>query len=89
MTTIARFELKMDSAEKDLLAQAAALMGTTMASFVRMAAKDKAQELLARESQVLLGEADFQAFTAALNQPFAPNAALQQAMQSAASVSRK
>ncbi len=35
----ARFDLKMDAAGKDLLARAAALMGTTMAGLVRAAAR--------------------------------------------------
>ena len=49
MQTTARFDLKIDAQEKDVIAKAAALMGTTMAAFVRVAAKEKAQELLARE----------------------------------------
>ena len=50
MQTTARFDLKIDAQEKDVIAKAAALMGTTMAAFVRVAAKEKAQELLARET---------------------------------------
>ncbi len=39
MTSLARFDLKLDKDDKDLFAQAAALMGTSMAGFVRSAAK--------------------------------------------------
>ena len=44
MQTTARFDLKIDAQEKDVIAKAAALMGTTMAAFVRVAAKEKAHE---------------------------------------------
>ncbi len=44
MTTTARFDLKLKKEEKDLFSQAAALMGTTTAGFVRAAAKEKAPD---------------------------------------------
>ena len=83
MTTAARFDLKMDADEKDVIAKAAALMGTTMAGFVRAAAKEKAQLLLERESRITLSQRDFAAFAAALDTAFTPNAALQKAMAQA------
>lgn len=88
MTTTARFDLKMDAADKDIVSRAAALMGTTMAGFVRVAAKEKAQALLERESRVTLSQRDFAAFTSALNGAFAPNAALKSALTAAAKVKR-
>ena len=80
MTAAARFDLKMDADEKALVAKAAALMGTTMAGFVRVAAKEKAQVLLEREARVTLSERDFGAFSNALNSAFAPNPALKAAL---------
>jgi len=88
MSTVARFDLKMDVEEKDIVSRAAALAGTTMASFVRTAAKEKARELLDRESRITMSAQDFQAFTLALNGEFAPNAALQNAMSIAREVRR-
>lgn len=88
MTAIARFDLKLDSAEKDVVARAAALMGTTMAGFVRSAAKEKALALLARETSVTFSERDFQAFAKALNRPFAPNADLKKALAAARKIKR-
>lgn len=88
MTAIARFDLKLDVADKDILSRAAALMGTTMAGFVRMAAKEKALALIDSESRVTLSRRDFAAFTAALNQAFAPNPALQEALHAASKVKR-
>lgn len=83
MAAVARFDLKMDAEEKDIVFRAATLMGTTMAAFVRMAAKEKAHDVLDRESRVTMTAQDFQAFTAALDGAFSPNAALQNAMNAA------
>ena len=51
MPAVARFDLKMDVEEKEVVSRAAAIVGTTMAAFVRAAAKEKARELLDRESR--------------------------------------
>lgn len=83
MQANARFDLKMDAQEKDVIAKAAALMGTTMASFVRVAAKEKAQQLLAQETRISLSRRDFDAFTQALDGAFKPNAALEKALTEA------
>jgi len=88
MSAVARFDLKMDAEEKELVSRAAALMGTTMAAFVRTAVKEKAQELLDRESRITMTAQDFHAFTAALNGIFTPNEALQNAMNVARDVKR-
>jgi uncharacterized protein (DUF1778 family) len=83
MTAKARFDLKMDAADKDVVSRAAALMGTTMAGFVRAAAKEKALALLDRESRVTLSKRDFATFTRALNGAFNPNRALKGALAEA------
>ena len=88
MSAIARFDLTMDVEEKDLVSRAAALMGTTMAAFVRTAAKEKARELLTRESRITMTARDFMALTSALEGTFAPNAALQNAIHLAREVKR-
>jgi uncharacterized protein (DUF1778 family) len=88
MPALARFDLKMNVEEKETVSRAAALVGTTMAAFVRTAAKEKARELLALESRITLSDQDFQAFTIALNEAFTPNAALQNAMSIAREVTR-
>jgi len=89
MTATARFDLKMNADEKDLVSRAAALMGTTMAGFVRAAAKEKAVDLLNRESRVTLSKRDFTAFTLALNGAFTPNPALKSALAGAAAKVRR
>jgi uncharacterized protein (DUF1778 family) len=88
MTAIARFDLKLDADEKDLLSRAASLMGTTMAGFVRSAAKEKAQAILDQESRVMLTKRDFLALNAALNGAFNPNPALQGTLAAASKVKR-
>jgi len=88
MTTTARFDLKLDTDDKDILSRAASLMGTTMAGFVRSAAKEKAQTLLDREARVTLSKRDFLAFNAAISGAFSPNSAMQKAMAAAGKVKR-
>lgn len=83
MPTTARFDLKMDPDEKAIVARAAALLGTTMAGFVRAAAKEKAQALLEREARVTLSVRDFVAFTDALESAFEPHPALKDALTQA------
>jgi uncharacterized protein (DUF1778 family) len=83
MTAVARFDLKLNQEDKDILAQAAALMGTSMAGFVRAAAKEKAQVLLEHESRITLLPEDFRAFVASLDAAFTPNSALKDALESA------
>ena len=88
MPAVARFDLKMDAEEKDVVSRAAALVGTTMAAFVRMAAKEKARELLDRESTLTMSAQDFQELTMALNGTFKPNVPLQKALNVAQDVRR-
>ena len=77
MTAVTRFNLTMDASDKEVVSRGAALMGSTMAAFVRTAAKEKARELLDRESRITMTVRDFEAFTQALNGAFQPNSVLQ------------
>ena len=88
MTAAARFDLKLDAEDKDLLSRAASLMGTTMAGFVLSAAKEKAQNMLELEARVTLSKRDFQAFNMAIGGAFAPNPVLQGALKAASKVKR-
>lgn len=83
MSVAARFDLKMDPEEKAIVAKAAALMGTTMAGFVRAAAKEKAQDLIERETRLSLSARDFREFAQALDGAFAPNTKLKEALTQA------
>ena len=88
MSAVTRFNVTMDASDKEVVSRAAALMGTTMAAFVRTAAKEKARELLDRESRFTMTARDFEAFTQALNGAFQPNSALQQATGAARKTKR-
>ena len=79
---MARFDLRLDQDDKDLLAQAATLAGTSMAGFVRSAAKEKAQAVIDRESRLTLSQRDFRALSVALEEAFAPNEHLRWALDS-------
>ena len=83
MAASARVDLKLDKQDKALLAEAATLMGTTMAGFVRSAAKEKAREIIDQETRLTLTRRDFNAFSAALNRTFTPNQPLQEALATA------
>lgn len=82
MASIARFDLRLDQDDKDLFAQAATLAGTSMAGFVRSAAKEKAQAVIDRESRLTLSQRDFRALSVALEEAFAPNEHLRGALDS-------
>ncbi|MHB1514047.1 MAG: type II toxin-antitoxin system TacA family antitoxin [Acidiferrobacter sp.] len=89
MTVGARFDLKLREDEKELFAQAAELMGTTTAGFVRAAAKEKARMLVEQEIRVTLSAQDFAKLAAALTKPFAPNKALKDALKSAGQITHR
>ena len=78
-----RLDLKLSAADKQLLPQAAATEGLSMAAFVRLAARQRAAEAIQREQQLLLSQRDFTAFHAAIGQPFAANAELEAVMEQA------
>ena len=78
-----RLDLKLSAADKQLFAQAAAIEGVSMASFVRLAAKARAAEAIQRDQQITLSQRDFKAFHAAIAETLEPNAALRDAMEQA------
>lgn len=79
-----RFDMKLDHDEKSIFARGAAIMGTSMAGFVRAAAKEKAQELIDRQSRIRLSAEDAKAFSAAIDAAFEPNPALSNALTASA-----
>ncbi len=83
MTVGERLDLKLSAADKQLLAQAAAIEGVSMAAFVRMAAKKRAAEAIQLERQLSLSRRDFTTFHSAIGAPFAANPALEDAMEQA------
>jgi uncharacterized protein (DUF1778 family) len=76
-----RLDLKLSSDDKDLLIQAAALEGMSLAAFVRSAAKKQASEAILRDRQLQLSQRDFDAFHAAIHEPFRATPPLEEALQ--------
>ena len=84
-----RLDLKLSSEAKDLFIQAAAIEGMSLAAFVRSAAKKQASEAILRERQLHLSQRDFDAFQAAIREPFHPSPPLAEALQRARSRVRR
>jgi uncharacterized protein (DUF1778 family) len=88
LNTAARFDLMLETRDKHMLSQAAAISGQTMASFVRTAALGRARDVIEQESRITLSRTDFDAFSVALGQAFTPNEALQEALIASQKVKR-
>jgi uncharacterized protein (DUF1778 family) len=84
--TSARFDLTLDSNDKQVLSQAAAISGQTLASFVREAALSRSREIIEQQTRITMSRSDFAALTSALNSVFTPNTALQGALEAAKGV---
>ena len=81
MTVSERLDIKLSPQDKALFHRAAALEGVSMAAFLRSAAKERALQALERERRITLSEQDFNEFTAAIQQAFAPNKVLNDALK--------
>ena len=78
-----RFEMVLNTSDKYAINLAAELAGTSMANFVRSAAKEKALQIIDKETRISLNEKDFTKFANALSGGFQPNEALKRAMEKA------
>ncbi len=76
-----RFEMVLNSSDYYAINLAAELAGTSMANFVRSAAKEKALQMIDKETQISLNEEDFTKFANALSEGFQPNEALKRAIE--------
>ncbi len=71
-----RLEARVPHDEKELLQRAAALEGTSLTEFVLRSAKERAQEIVAKENNMNLNSEDMKSIVRALNKPQEPNEAL-------------
>ncbi len=83
-TSAARLDLRLNAADKDRIARAAALRGMPVAAFVRDAVLREAEAAMTAELTITLSAAESRRFLAALDKPFKPNARLKKAMAGAA-----
>lgn len=76
----ARINLRTSAEAKALIERAAALMGTTVSSFMLQNAYEAARRIVTENNTLLMTERDFDAFTASIENPPEPNAALRELM---------
>jgi len=76
----ARINLRTSSEAKALIERAAAMMGTTISSFMLQNAYDAARRIVSENDTLMLTQRDFEAFTASIAHPPKPKAALRKLM---------
>ena len=76
----ARINLRTSVEAKAIIERAAALMGTTVSSFMLQNAYDAARRIVSETDTLLLTQRDFEAFTASIESPPKPKAALRKLM---------
>lgn len=76
----ARINLRTSVEAKALIERAAALMGTTVSSFMLQNAYEAARRVVADSDTLMLSQKAFETFTAVCEQPSEPNEALRALM---------
>jgi len=76
----ARINLRTSAEAKAMIERAAALMGTTVSGFMLQNAYDAARRIVAETDTLMLTQRDFAAFTASIESPPKPKAALRKLM---------
>ena len=72
-TSLERFDIRIPSDTKQMLAKAAEINGSTLTALVMSAAMDKAREILQAHQLFELNEADWQSFMDTLENPAEPD----------------
>lgn len=81
-TSLPRITARIDTDTKELLAQAAAIIGvSSINSFVLSAAIEKARQIMDRERSLKLSQQDAMLLVQALDEEVKPNPRLKQAAQ--------
>ena len=76
----ARINLRTSAEAKAMIERAAALMGTTVSSFMLQNAYEAARRVVSEYDTLMLSQRDFDAFTEAMERPPKPKAALRKLM---------
>jgi len=76
----AQINLRTSAEAKAMIERAAGLMGTTVSSFMLQSAFDVARRIVSETDTLLLNQRDFDAFTASIENPPKPKAALRKLM---------
>lgn len=76
----ARINLRTSAEAKAMIERAAALMGTTVSSFMLQNAYESARRIVSENATLFLTQRDFEAFVASIDNPPRPKAALRKLM---------
>lgn len=76
----ARINLRTSADAKAMIERAAALMGTTVSSFMLQNAYEAARRLVSENDTLMLTQRDFEAFAASMEHPPKPKATLRKLM---------
>jgi len=76
-----RIDLRIEGSQKDFLVYAASLKKMKLSAFVLDSAIKEAEELVANKTQFTLPEAQWKAFSAALDRPARDNAKLKKLLK--------
>jgi len=76
----ARINLRTSTEAKIVIERAASLMGTTISSFMLQNTYEAARRIVSENDTLLLTQRDFDAFTASMQKPAKPKAALRKLM---------
>jgi uncharacterized protein (DUF1778 family) len=76
----ARINLRTSVESKALIERAAALIGTTVSSFMLQNAYEAARRIVTENNTLLMTERDFDTFTASIENPPEPTPALRELM---------
>ena len=78
-----RIDLRIENSQKDFLVYAAGLKNMKLSAFVLNSAIKEAEDLVASKTQFALPEAQWKAFSAALDRPARENAKLKKLFKAA------
>ncbi|MDQ1363316.1 MAG: hypothetical protein QG652_1177 [Pseudomonadota bacterium] len=76
----ARINLRTSAEAKELIERAAALLGTTVSSFMLQNAFEAARRIVSETDTLLLTQRDFEAFVTSIEKPPKPKATLRKLM---------
>ncbi|MCD4832050.1 MAG: DUF1778 domain-containing protein [Anaerohalosphaeraceae bacterium] len=88
-TPTTRLDVRLDSNRKNLIEQAAGLLGQTISAFTVSTLVREARDVVERFGTVSLSDRDRDAFLAALDNPPKPNARLKRALKAHGKLVRK
>jgi uncharacterized protein (DUF1778 family) len=78
---LTRFDFRIEPARKEMIEQAASLLGMSLTQFAKTAMIDRAQEIVRQHTATVLSDRDRDIFLAALDADVRPNAATRRAIK--------